>query len=54
VETFRMPLKKPNETALRLTEENSHAVISVGESGADKTKKVNREDDGKPLYLKRI
>jgi len=49
-----MPVKKTNETALRLTEEDSHAVISVGDSGAVKPKKVNREDDDKPLYLKRI
>ena len=49
-----MPVRKPNETALRLTEENPHAVISMGDSGADETKKVSRKDDGKPLYLKRI
>lgn len=49
-----MPAKKTNETALRLTEEDLHAVISVGESGAVKPKKDNREDDGRPLYLKRI
>lgn len=49
-----MPVKKQSETALRSKEENSHAVISVGDSGAEKVKKVNREDDGNPLYLKRI
>ena len=49
-----MPDRKHNETALRLTEDNSHAVITVGDSRAAKTTKVNREDDGKPLYLRRI
>ena len=49
-----MLVKKPIETALRYTEEDSHAVISVGDGGAVKPKKVSREDDGKPLYLKRI
>jgi hypothetical protein len=49
-----MPAKKPNETALRLTDSNLHAVISVGEGRAIEHEKVDREDDGKPLYLKRI
>lgn len=49
-----MPDRKNYETALRLTEDNSHAVITVGDSGAAKTRKVTREDDGKPLYLRRI
>jgi hypothetical protein len=49
-----MPVKKPSEPALRLTEDNSHAVISVGDNEAAETRKVNRQDDEKPLYLKRI
>jgi hypothetical protein len=49
-----MPVKKPNETALRLAKDDSRAVIHVGDSGAAKTEKVNREDDGKPLYLRRM
>ena len=49
-----MPAKKPNEAALRLIDVNSHAVISVGEGRAVEHDRVDREDDGKPLYLKRI
>ena len=49
-----MPAKKPHEAALRLTDRDLHAVISVGDSGAVEHEKVDREDDGKPLYLKRI
>jgi hypothetical protein len=49
-----MPVKKPSKGALRLTENNSHVVIYVGDSGAARPEKIDREDDGKPLYLKRI
>lgn len=49
-----MPAKKMNKAVLRLTEGNLHAVISVGEGRAVAHEKADREDDGKPLYLKRI
>jgi hypothetical protein len=49
-----MPAKKLNKAVLRLTDGNLHAVISVGEGRSVRHEKVDREDDGKPLYLKRI
>jgi hypothetical protein len=49
-----MRAKKLNKTVLQLTDGNLHAVISVGEGRAVGHEKVDREDDGKPLYLKRI
>jgi hypothetical protein len=48
-----MPIKKTNETALRLAED-AHAVMHVGDSGAAEQEKVDREEDSKPLYLRRI
>jgi hypothetical protein len=49
-----MPIKKPSKVVLRLADDNSHTVISVGEGRAVGHDRVDREDDGKPLYLKRI
>ncbi len=49
---LHMPVKRIEEAALRQTE-SSHAVIHVGESGTDRREKVS-EDDGKPVYLRRI
>jgi hypothetical protein len=49
-----MPAKKLNKTVLQLTDGNLHAVISVGEGREVGHKQVDGEDDGKPLYLKRI
>jgi hypothetical protein len=49
-----MPAKKLNKAVLRLTDGNLHAVISVGEGRAVGHEKVDREDDGKPLYLRRV
>jgi hypothetical protein len=57
VETSKVPSKKRNETALRLTAENSesHAVITVGDNrAAVELEKAGRDDAGKPLYLKRV
>ena len=57
METSKVPSKKRNETALRLTAENSesHAVITVGDSrAAVELEKAGRDDAGKPLYLKRV
>ncbi len=47
-----MPVKRVEEAALREVE-GSQAVIHVGESGTDRREKVG-EDDGKPVYLRRI
>ena len=49
-----MPVRKPSEVALRLADENSHVVISVGDNKAAKHESLGNVDDGKPLYLKRI
>ena len=57
METSKVPSKKQNETALRLTAENSesHAVITVGDNrAAVELEKAGRDDAGKPLYLKRV
>ena len=49
-----MRAKKLNKAVLQLTDSNLHAVISVGEAREVGHEKADREDDGKPLYLKRI
>lgn len=49
-----MSARREKKSALQLTEELAHVVITVGDGKAIRLEKCDKDDASKPLYLKRI